>query len=122
MTPQYLAGLYVHCKELTQVASRLRMFKVLTLDRPDPAFTKHLLHLAEGSSLAGQRHRDVQGVGLRAEGHRAPVLESGGARTHFELHANLRNLARLVGNFAGLRTHFQDVLVAEIGGVNERSV
>ena len=71
--------------------------------------------------LAVQTERHVQRVGLRAERHRAPALESGRARTHVHLDADLRNLAGPVRHLAGLRIHLDDVLVAEIGRVDERA-
>src|SRR5712691_2241374 len=110
MTPQDVPCPGSQGQEVTQVASRLRMFELPAPDRTNAAFAEHLLHLAEGGSLAGQGHRDIQRIGLRAEGHRARVLESGGAWAHFELNTDLRDLARLVGDSARFRTHFHDVL------------
>src|SRR2546427_12795381 len=119
MTPQHLAGSDVHGQEFTQVASRLWIFVIPAPDRTNAALADYLLHCAEGGLLAVQGHRDVQRIGLRAESHRSPVLESGCARTHFELNTDLGDLP--VGGFAILRTHLHDVLVAEIGGVHERA-
>src|SRR2546427_10625983 len=119
MTPQHLAGSDVHGQEFTQVASRLWIFVIPAPDRTNAALADYLLHCAKGGPLAVQGHRDVQRIGLRAEGHRTPVLESGCARTHLELDTDLWSLP--VGDFAALRTHLHDVLVAEVGGVDERA-
>src|SRR5207245_7757644 len=74
---------------------------------------------AESRVITVRGPRNVQRIGLRAERHRTPVLESGPARTHFELNTDLWDLP--VGDFATVRPHLHDVLVAEIGGVDERA-
>src|SRR5437879_1281840 len=119
MTPQYLAGPDIHRQEFTQVATRLRILVIAPPDRTHAALAEHLLHRAEGCLLAVQRHGDVQRVGLRAEGHRSPILKSGRARAHLKLNTDLRNLQ--VSNLAFLWIDLHDVLVPKIRGVDERA-
>ena len=99
------------------------MFVVLALHRTGAAAADLLLRrtAAEDRFLAVQAHRDVQRIGLRAEGHGAPALEPGRARTHVDLDADLRDLPGPVRDLAGLRIHVQDGLILEIGRVDERA-
>ena len=100
------------------------MLVVLALHRTRAAAAHFFLRrsTAKDRFLAVQVHRDVQRVGLRAEGHGTPAFESGGARTHVNLNADLRNLPGPVRHLAGLRIHVQDGLILEIGRVDERAV
>src|SRR5215472_11785394 len=120
MLPQDFAGSDIHSQELTQVAIGLWIFVIVALDRTIATPADCLLHFTEGGFFAVQGHGDIQRIGLRAEGHRSPVFESGSARTHFQLYTNLRDLE--VGYFAILWVHTHNVLITEISRADELAV
>src|SRR5262245_25348408 len=97
------------------------MLRVLAPNRTRAAAAGDARRWSERRDLAIEIHWHVQGVGLRMERHRTPTLEPGRARAEIELDANLRNLPGAVRHFARMRIDVDDVLVAEVGRLDERA-
>src|SRR2546422_1414570 len=119
MTPFGPPSRYIEGHEFTEIAFGLRMFVISAPHRTNAAAANDLLDGTKRGLLAVEIERDVEHVRLRTERHRAPALEPGGARTLVDFDAQFGDLALTVRDFASLRIHLHDVLIADVGRVNK---
>src|SRR5678816_3768157 len=96
------------------------MLGVLAANRARSATACDFCGRAECRNLAIEIHRHIERIRLRIERHRAPTLEASCTRAETDLHAQLRNHPGPIRHLARL-IDVEDVLIAKIGGADERA-